>query len=344
MREKAASAAPGDTLRAPSEAPRPLRRPPFRRLLVSYTVNESATWSGSSPSRCSSTARPSVRWRPPALFIARSSCRRSRARADGAARPAARCGGCCPRSTSARRWSSCCWRCSRTSFLLAPCSRSRLLDGTLAAHGARPDARRGRRRAAADGRCCARATGCSTSASPSASVGGAALGGLLSSAFGVSAALLSTRRPSRSSRCCWRLRAASPPRRRRSASRLAARPRRPALRAHATACAPAARRRGDRAGVLHAGRPDRGRLRPGDAGHRRDRLRRAAVGLGRGHRARQPGVPQLAQALVARWSLLVDASRSATAYLGMAVVARALAGLRVLRPRRRRQRRAVGRR
>ena len=93
--------------------------------------------------------------------------------------------------------------------------------------------------------------------------------------------------------------------------------------------------------LLHADRADRDRLRVRDAAHRRPRLRGHALGLGRGDRARQrrvPGGP--APARQRAHTLVHPRHRLRLSRHGRR--ARVVGRVRVLDPRRPRQRRAVG--
>ena len=77
-------------------------------------------------------------------------------------------------------------------------------------------------------------------------------------------------------------------------------------------------------------------------GHRRPRIRRPAVGVGRRDRARQPGLPGRSPTRCQHAHPFVHPRDRFAPYLGMAVVEGALDGLRVLGARRPRQRRPVG--
>ena len=175
-----------------------------------------------------------------------------------------------------------------------------------------------------------------------ASVGGAALGGLLVDLFGISTALL-VDAASFAVIAVVLGDCASLPRTEAAEPEpfLAARARGAALRAHEPGRAVPDRRRGARGHLLHADRADRDRLRGRDAADRRARLRHPAVVLGRRDRARQPRVPGRPPPLGERAHPFVHA-RDRLRLPRDGGRARAVGGVRVLGRRRPRQRHPVG--
>ena len=125
-----------------------------------------------------------------------------------------------------------------------------------------------------------------------ASVGGAALGGLLVDRLGVATALLVDAASFAVIAVVLATARALPGHARRARAAARAAPRRPAPRAHGPDRPRAARRRGDRRHALRPRRAGRDRLRAGDAADRRGGLRAAAGRLGRRHRGRQRALPR----------------------------------------------------